>query len=274
MTPPEYVLARSVLLDALAALGPHRDAAVLVGAQAVYWHSGDADFATAPTTTDADLVLAPERLADEPLVAVAMGEAGFVRGNQPGMWLGRGGIAVDLMVPAALSGSGGRRGARLGVHGNRVARRTRGLEPALLDNRVEVVGSLDDRDSRSFPIRVAGPAALVVSKMIKISERRDQPGRLKPKDGLDIIRLLRVVDTARLANALGELMSNDLTRGVVRSALDTLRACGTTPDEVLPMLAAAAEQGFEDADVIKMSTVALVEDLLRQIDVVCSFQHG
>ena len=32
-----YVLARRVLLDALDAIGPHRDAIVLVGAQAVYY---------------------------------------------------------------------------------------------------------------------------------------------------------------------------------------------------------------------------------------------
>ena len=55
----EYVKARSVLLDALDGLGPHRDALVLVGAQAVYLHAHEADFATAPTTTDADLALVP-----------------------------------------------------------------------------------------------------------------------------------------------------------------------------------------------------------------------
>lgn len=42
-----YVLARQVLLDALEALGAHRDAIVLVGAQAVYLHVGDADLAVA-----------------------------------------------------------------------------------------------------------------------------------------------------------------------------------------------------------------------------------
>lgn len=63
MIPREYVAARSVLLDALGGLGPHRDAVVLVGAQAVYLHTGNADFATAPTTTDADLALIPDRLA-------------------------------------------------------------------------------------------------------------------------------------------------------------------------------------------------------------------
>ncbi|PSL54222.1 hypothetical protein B0I31_107279 [Saccharothrix carnea] len=53
MIPQEYVKARSVSLDALDGLGAHRDAVVLVGAQAVYLHAGDADFVTAPTTTDA-----------------------------------------------------------------------------------------------------------------------------------------------------------------------------------------------------------------------------
>jgi hypothetical protein len=43
LQPPEYVLARSVLLDALQALAPHLDAVVLVGAQAVYLHTGDAE---------------------------------------------------------------------------------------------------------------------------------------------------------------------------------------------------------------------------------------
>jgi len=53
--PPEYVLARSALLDALQALGPHLDALVLVGAQAVYLPTVDADLIVVPTTTDADL---------------------------------------------------------------------------------------------------------------------------------------------------------------------------------------------------------------------------
>lgn len=38
--PQEYVLARRVLLDALDALGPQIEAVVLVGAQAVYLHTG------------------------------------------------------------------------------------------------------------------------------------------------------------------------------------------------------------------------------------------
>lgn len=52
-----YVLARSVLLDALEALDEHRDAIVLVGAQAVYLRVGEGDLAVAPFTTDADLAI-------------------------------------------------------------------------------------------------------------------------------------------------------------------------------------------------------------------------
>jgi len=40
---PLYVRARSALLDVLEALEPHVDAVVLVGAQAVYIHTGKAD---------------------------------------------------------------------------------------------------------------------------------------------------------------------------------------------------------------------------------------
>lgn len=114
---PEYVLARRVLLDALEALSAHRDALVLVGAQAVYLHAGDGDLAIAPTTSDADLALTPDRLRDEPLLAEALRDAGFAPGPNPGCWRGTGGVAVDLMVPEALSGTGGRRGARLPAAG-------------------------------------------------------------------------------------------------------------------------------------------------------------
>lgn len=268
MIPQEYVKARSVLLDALDGLGRHRNAVILVGAQAVYAHAGDADFATVPTTTDADLALVPGRLADEPSIVDAMRAAGFVPGSQPGSWLGPGGIAVDLMTPEALCGSGGRRSAHLRPpHDDKItARRTFGLEPAVVDNEVHVIGALDDGDARSFEIRVAGPAALIVSKVVKIAERREQPLRLKPKDGLDVLRLLRAVDTTRLARGLAALAVEELSSAVVEQAVKDLRGLAAGPDDLLPFLAAEAEAGFSDPDEIKMSMVTLVGDLLYEYD--------
>ena len=74
---PLYVLARKVLLDALEALGEQRRAVILVGAQAVYHHVGEADIAVSPYTEDADLALAPELLLDAPALAEAMQAASF-----------------------------------------------------------------------------------------------------------------------------------------------------------------------------------------------------
>ena len=72
-----YVLARRVLLDALEALGEHREATILVGAQAIYLHTGAADLAVAEYTTDADLALDPALLAQVPPLEQALEGAGF-----------------------------------------------------------------------------------------------------------------------------------------------------------------------------------------------------
>lgn len=236
MTPQEYVQARAVLLDALDGLGPHRDAVILVGAQAVYAHTGDADFVTAPTTTDAD-------------------------------WLGAGGIAVDLMAPEALCGKGRRSAGLPHPHNDKTtARKTFGLEPAVADNEIQVIEAFDGDDIRSHGIKVAGPAALLVSKVVKIAERREQPNRLKPKDGLDVLRLLRAVDTTRLARRLAQLSTDKLAGSVVEQAVKELRVLAAGPDDLLPALAAEAEAGFGDPDEIKMSMTTLVDDLLHEYD--------
>jgi hypothetical protein len=61
-----YVAARRVLLDALVALQPHLEGVVLVGAQAIYVHTGEGDLAVAPYTTDGDIALSPADLAAHP----------------------------------------------------------------------------------------------------------------------------------------------------------------------------------------------------------------
>lgn len=131
------VRVRNALLDALEALDEHRDSVVVVGAQAVYLHTGAADVALAEATKDSDLALDTRRLEDEPLIEQAMRAAGFHQDlvkAQPGAWLSRDGIPVDLMVPEALAGSSGRRAARIDPHARDAARRAVGLEAAVVDN--------------------------------------------------------------------------------------------------------------------------------------------
>jgi hypothetical protein len=264
LTSEEYFRARQVLLDALQALEPHLEALILVGAQAVYLHTGDSGLAVAPTTTDADLAIDAALLSDDPNLVSALAEAGFSLAIAPGTWKARDGVAVDLMVPEAqMANVRGRRGARLGVHGNTAARRTAGLEPALTDNTLVEIGSLrPEADTRSFTIKVAGPAALLVAKLTKMRERASTPQRLQAKDGLDVLRILQVVSPERLAEALWALADKELAGDVTRDAIGYLRSEGTRADGLPARLAVEATVGVSNPDTIAESMKALVEDLL------------
>ena len=105
-----YIEARETLRDAVAALEPHRNAVILVGAQAVYVHTESADesFAVAPFTYDADIALDPGLLEDSPALIAAMSRAGFQLHNPPGLYKRDSGAQVDLLVPHAVGGSGRR----------------------------------------------------------------------------------------------------------------------------------------------------------------------
>jgi hypothetical protein len=183
------IAARRTLLDALDALVDQRDALVLIGAQAVYLHTGAARVAVAEATKDSDLAVDPRILHDIPLLDDAMTRAGFHRNlvpPQPGAWLSAEGIPVPLMVPEALAGRSGRRGARIPPHSRHATRRTPGLEAAVVDHAPMVIASLDPTDVRRVEIKVGGPAALLVSKLHKLGERQDSPGRLIDKDAHDV----------------------------------------------------------------------------------------
>lgn len=266
---PLYVAARHVLLDGFEALGDHREALILVGAQAVYLHVGEADLAVAPYTKDADFTLNPQVLAAIPLLEEVMARAGFRHGSQPGIWLTTRtvedrpvDVELDLLVPDSLGGSG-RRGARLVSHGNNVARKARGLEAALVDNALMAVSALEPGSSRTCQIRVAGPSALLVSKLHKLGERdRQDPTRLRPKDAHDVLRLLRGVATQTLASGLQLLQANELSAAVTGEAVEHLARLFGSAASLGSQLAAEAAAGLEPADMVTASCAALTHDLL------------
>ena len=270
---PEYVLARRVLLDVLEALGDQGEAVVLVGAQAIYLHTGDADLAVAPYTTDGDVALDPSRLKNTPRLAEALRGAGFFAdAEHVGTWVksrlleGRPvEVKIDLMVPEAVGGPG-RRGARLGPHGNKAARKARGLEATLVDRQRRTIGALNGGDNRAFEVAVAGPAALIVAKLYKISERVDAPGRSEDKDALDVLRLLRVVSTKVLADGVHTLLNEETSVGVTEEALAFLRDLFSEPSRLGCQMAARAAAPLEPEDTIAASCAFLTQDLLRQVE--------
>ncbi len=263
---PLYVRARTALLDAAEALAEQLDAVVLVGAQAVYIHTGDADFvATAPYTTDADFCIAPEHLNDTPLLDELLTARGFSPGEHPGAWLSPDRISVDLMVPVVLAGAGSR-GARLGPHGKRVARRAKGLEAALVDRKPTVITSLTPGVERSVTMLVAGPAALLVSKIHKIAERTGAGDRITDKDALDILRLLQAIDTEALAQGLVLLAAHKFSTEVTAEAMSQLTSLFGSPHDVGIRMAIRAARPSVEQDVIAASFAVLVSDLLAATD--------
>jgi hypothetical protein len=256
----EYVAARRVLLDALDALGPHRKAVVLVGAQAIYLHVGEGDLAVSPYTTDGDLTIDPRELDDEPKLVEVLEEAGFQLTAPPGSWT-RAGVQIDLMVPASMGGAG-RRGARLGAHGKDIARKASGLEGAVVDYAPVRVASLEPGEDRAFDINVAGVAALLVAKLHKIDERKDNHARRQDKDGLDVLRLLRFAETSSLAMTLKNLAQHPISGDVTRQARDFLENLFSASKAIGAQMAVRASVGLEDGHVIALSCETLAKRLL------------
>lgn len=261
---PLYVRARAALLDATDALTEQIEALVLVGAQAIYLHTGDAELAVAEYTTDVDFTIGPAELHDTPLLAELLTTRGFTTREHPGSWLSPNGIDIDLMVPEALAGAG-TRGARLGVHGKRVARRAKGLEASLVDRQLMTITALDPTDPRSINMHVAGTGALLIAKVHKIAERTEASDRVRDKDALDVLRILQATDTTDLTNRLQKLRTNDLSADVTEEGITLLAPLFGHLDGVGVEMAMRAAGVGANSDTISASMITLASDLLAEL---------
>lgn len=269
-----YVLSRRVLLDALDALGAHRNAVILVGAQAVYLRVGDADLAVAPYTTDGDLVLDPAVLAEAPPLERALLDAGFHPKNTDsvGVWLTTrtttkrvaANIAVDLLVPASVSPGTGRRAARLPGHDTRAARIVRGLDGALVDHDLLALPALEEGDERSVEVNVAGPAALLVAKVHKIEDRKGSD-RSMDKDALDVLRILRGTETEDLAERYSKLLRDGRSESAARRGRELLETQFGSARNVGVEMAVRSAGALGNPEEIGAQFEALVGDFLAAL---------
>lgn len=241
-----FVLARSTLLDTLEVLADHRDAVIVVGAQAVYLHA-PGGLAMPQLTLDADLLLDTDVLGMAPNISATLEGAGYLSGDQPGAWTSPGGVHVDLMTAHDLS-DGGRRSAALRGHPGSVARRTAGLEVAVIDNEQVSIDAIGPGDARSIVASVAGPAALVVAKLTKIRERLEDGGRrdrVLPKDAGDLLRLLRMCDAEAMGVRLAEVATDHRVAPAVSRAIGWARRDISLASSELVRLTTLAAQGTE-----------------------------
>ncbi|HET8535611.1 MAG TPA: GSU2403 family nucleotidyltransferase fold protein [Solirubrobacteraceae bacterium] len=263
------VKAREALLDALDALSAHRDAIVLVGGQAIYLHTGQADVPIATTTKDSDLLIDPALLGADPLLEEAMTRAGFHRNlqsGQPGEWLDSEGIPVDLLVPATLVPAEGRRSVQMPPHSRFAARKVLGLEAAVVDHGEHEIASLLPGGGRSHRVNVAGPAALAVAKLHKLGERARAQNRLVDKDAHDYYRLLRATETEQLGAGFVRLLAEERCRDVTRRALEYMSELFSEAAATGVAMAGRAEAGIGDPAAVAAAASALTVDLLAWLD--------
>lgn len=278
---PAYVAARSVLLDAVRALDPHLDAVILVGAQAVYLRTGSAGLTIAAFTTDADLAVDPAVLGERPpLLEAVMTAGGFTlqwggSGIRPGRWLKTTAVdgtsyevPVDLIVPAGALPGGNTRGARLPAHGKQAAMRTRGLEAALVDNNVLPITGLAPHETRRAELKVAGSAALLVAKVIKLAERVDavRTHRLKDKDAADVLRLVRATRPGDLATRLNDLTLHPTSQAVTVEALLALQRLFRSPESPGVQMAVRALEQDLPASAVQTQLTAFANYLRNSRD--------
>lgn len=273
---PRYVAARRVLLDALEALSAHGQAVVVAGAQAVYLRTGEGEIGIAPYTTDGDLAINPATLQDEPQLETAMRAAHFKLSlTEPGAWLATTAvdgveltIPVDLIVPEGVAPPGGRRGARLGHHGSRAARRAVGLEAALVDRSPMTVVALEPADARAFEVEVAGVAALLVAKAHKIHDRlaSNHPGRAEDKDAADLYRLMQTTSPTDVAAQLATLREHGTAGPATEAAIGYLAELfGRRNGQGLEMAVRALRVAIPEAQVVTLalSYIGRLMDALR-----------
>lgn len=272
---PRYVAARRVLLDALVTLAPHGRAVIVVGAQAVYLRTGtaEADITVAPYTTDGDLALDPTLLGDEPELEAAMREAGFMLAA-PGIWHATERIAtedvtipVDLIVPEAASTGEGRRGARLGTHGKRAARRAAGLEASLVDHAPMTVAALDPADHRQVTVEVAALPALLVAKAYKIHDRvaAGRTDRLSDKDAGDVYRIMQTARPVEVGTTMRGLLDDNLAGEATAQALGYMRELfGRRTSEGVLMAQRALRLAVDETQVATLC-VAFTEQILESV---------
>ncbi len=211
---------------------------------------------------------APEYVAARRVLLDALADAGFTPGQNPGHWVAISRVTVDLMVVPHQAGTSkaSARAARLPPHDVHTARITRGLEPALLDNDRATIAALEPNDERTFELRIAGPAALLTAKAIKISERLDRndtrPDRINEKDALDVFRILQAVDARELARGFGKHLRDHHAAVVTSQALEMYRVDGSTPRGRFVDMAANAAPNDPS---VAPAFVALVKEVLAEL---------
>lgn len=264
-----YVEARRILLDALTALEPQLDALILVGAQAAHIHIDGVPAPVVDYTTDADIAIDPAQLDEEPEIGASLKAAGLMpKEDGPGIWLWadrreEDGPSVDLLVPQSLARARGHRAARLDGHSRDAARYVHGIEAALVDWSRHRIAALDPMDKRSYELKVAGPAAILIAKLVKISERSGTP-RVEPKDGYEAFRLMQL-PLQRIVEGWRRALASESSKVVADEAIELLAQLFGAAGGAGVDLAVKYVGEFEDPRQMRLSSPVLANQVVAAL---------
>lgn len=110
-------------------------------------------------------------------------------------------------------------------------------------------------------MNVAGTGALMVAKLHKLWERTEHDDRVKAKDALDIVRILRATSTPDLAQRLRELRLSQEAGVVAIDAIEHLDSLFGRRDGRGIALAIQATDRLVDPEELAISTITLANDL-------------
>ena len=165
---------------------------VLVGAQAVYLRTADRLRGYKTFTTDADIVVDPALLTDQPALGDVMRKAGFVHSNEPGVWksaIQTGAASTtksscpsisSFRCTTPLDPNEGRHGSAPSTP-SMARRKSEGLEGALVDHSPTEIRAINPADNPSVVVNVAGEAALLVAKLHNSATVSRSPNVSMPK---------------------------------------------------------------------------------------------
>jgi len=131
------------------------------------------------------------------------------------------------------------------------------------------VNSLERDDQRAYDIAVAGPGALLVAKLHKITERLADSragDRSRDKDAADVYRLFQATSVESMGAAVTRARQSSVAGGVTEAALQQLQAAfgkrGATG--VIMAVRAAAANG-DEAAAMEAACLAYTEGLLERL---------
>ena len=137
----------------------------------------------------------------------------------------------------------------------------------MVEKRKAMIRALDPTDPRGVEVAIAGPAALLISKLHKIRERiteREQR-RLDDKDALDILRLLQAISTEELAEAFRQLTRAAVAAAVTREALTALEDLFAQANRPGSQTAVRAAGPLADPAQIAEPCAILTTDLIKAL---------